>query len=187
MGRAKQTERVKTQLRANYVVVVADDFVVDVFHNGVYVPDSKRRPMLDRFGASVERIDISVSEGDWLVFNVVNNRLRWGGAYYFAAAGCFGKDEFGFVSQLKTAGWSACDSPSDVQRFIGERDYLRHQSAQAVARPWHEGTKLKRKYAGAGWDGEPVWGTRRNTWLKVVVSSQQKEVPQAAKKKRRTD
>ncbi|MBV8398694.1 MAG: hypothetical protein JOZ17_08130, partial [Acetobacteraceae bacterium] len=34
---------------------------------------------------------------DSVEFN--NNRLRWGGASYFAVAGCFARDEFGFVSR----------------------------------------------------------------------------------------
>jgi len=38
-----------------------------------------------------ERTNIQVRHGDWLVFHVANNRLRWGGSYYFAAAGLFEK------------------------------------------------------------------------------------------------
>jgi hypothetical protein len=37
---------------AQYLYTVADDFIVEVYHNGERVP------------------------GDWLVFNVVNNRLH---------------------------------------------------------------------------------------------------------------
>src|SRR4051794_3180660 len=61
---------------------VADDFIVDVYHNGLKVPDAKRTLLVEAFGATAERVDLKVRRGDWLVFNVVNNRLRWGGASY---------------------------------------------------------------------------------------------------------
>src|SRR5947207_11914800 len=78
-------------LRASYLITVADDFVADAYRNGRPIPDAKRQLLEDRFGATVERINTEVRKGDWLVFNVVNDRLRWGGAYYFAVAGCFAK------------------------------------------------------------------------------------------------
>src|ERR1044072_1633950 len=64
---------------ADRLFTVADDFIVDVYHNGVKVPDSKRTLLNEVFGAAVERIDLEVRPGDWIVFNVVNNRMRWGG------------------------------------------------------------------------------------------------------------
>jgi len=82
-----QTKSNPARLRAMHVITVADDFVVNVYHNGVRVPEAKRKLVLDRFGATIERTNIEVQQGDWLVFHVVNNRLRWGGAYYFSAAG----------------------------------------------------------------------------------------------------
>src|SRR3954451_17644250 len=72
---------------ADRIFAVADDFIVDVYHNGVKVPDAKRMLLVEVHGATAERIDIEVREGDWLVFNVVNNRLRWGGCSYFRVAG----------------------------------------------------------------------------------------------------
>lgn len=156
-------------VRAHYVVTVADDFVVEVYHNGIKVADERRHLLEERFGATVERIDVEVRKGDWLVFHVVNNRLRWGGVSYFGAAGCFARDEFGFVSDPSSGAWSACDSPRDVDRFISRRDYLRHQAAEAIANPWADGTPLMHAHAGPAWDGAPVWGTARSTWLKVVV------------------
>jgi hypothetical protein len=156
-------------LRARYVITVADDFVADVYHNGRVVPDSRRQLLLERFGATAERIELEVRRGDWLVFNVVNNRLRWGGAYYFAVAGCFAPAEFGFTSRLDDGAWSACDTPRDVDRFIAQKTYLQHRPAQPVAQPWSEGPTLMREYAGNSWDGAPVWGASRNTWIKVSV------------------
>ena len=164
-------------LQAKYLVTVTDDFIVDVYHNGRYVPDSKRALVLERFGATAERIDVEVRDGDWLVFNVVNNRLRWGGASYFAVAGCFATNEFGFVSRLDTSDWSACDDPSRVDRFISERKYLQHRRAHGITRPWHEGTKFMRQHAGSDWDGTPLWGTKRNTWIKVLVGETNTDSP----------
>src|SRR4051812_19071412 len=72
---------------ARTLIAVADDFIVDVYHNGVKVPDDRREMVEEVHGATVERIKLDVRKGDWLVFNVVNNRLRWGGASYFAVSG----------------------------------------------------------------------------------------------------
>ena len=155
--------------RAHYLITAADDFVVEVYHNGRRVPDSRRHLLLERFGATAERVDLEVRPGDWLVFNVVNNRLRWGGASYFAVAGCFARDEFGFVSRPGAGSWSACDRPADVDHFISERGYGRDRPARAVSRPWGEGDGHMRAFAGAGWKGAPVWGDTPNTWIKVLV------------------
>nr|MBA3312116.1 hypothetical protein [Planctomycetaceae bacterium] len=147
----------------------ADDFVVDVYHNGVKVPDEKRHLLEERFGATAERVDVEVRRGDWLVFHVVNNRLRWGGAKYFAVAGSFGRDEFGFASDLSSGAWSACDSPREADRFIGKRDYLRHRAASAIAIPWADGTPMMHAHAGPSWNGSPIWGAAPSTWIKVAV------------------
>src|SRR4051794_124557 len=89
---------------ANKVFTAADDFVVEVYHNGEKVPDAKRTMLEDRFGATAERIDIDVRQGDWLVFNVVNNRFRWEGASYFGVAGK-GEDGVAFVSDPADSRW----------------------------------------------------------------------------------
>lgn len=156
-------------LRANYVITVADDFVVEVYHNGKSVPESKRAMLNERFGATMERIDEPIHKGDWLVFHVVNNRLRWGGAYYFAVAGCFAKDEFGFTSTLDDGNWSACDTPRDADRFISDRRFFRHHAARAISQPWGDGINYMRTYAGNSWNGTPLWGASRSTWIKVIV------------------
>jgi hypothetical protein len=64
---------------ANYIITESDDFIVDIYHNGEVVPDSRRHMLSETFGATGERIDIQVHRGDWLVFHVVNDRFRWGG------------------------------------------------------------------------------------------------------------
>jgi len=154
---------------SQYLITVADDFIVDVYLNGERVPDARRKLLLERFGATVERIDVPVSRGDWLVFNVVNNRLRWGGAYYFAVAG-IQKDEtsVGFTTQLDSGRWSCCDNPSNVARFISDRDFLTSNAAQPVKRPWHEGDRIMSRHV-KGWAGSPLWGSTRNTWIKFVA------------------
>jgi hypothetical protein len=149
------------------VITVADDFVVEVYHNGVRVPDTKRHLLLDRFGATAESTAIEVQQGDWLVFHVVNNRLRWDGAYYFGVAGVIAPGEFGFVSELSSGRWSVCDSPASSGQFIAQKDFLSDNRAVAVERPWHEGTGLMNRYAGEAWGGVPLWGRERSTWIKV--------------------
>jgi hypothetical protein len=156
-------------LRAKYLITVADDFIADAYRNGRPIPDARRQLLEERFGATVERIDTDVHKGDWLVFNVVNDRLRWGGAYYFAVAGCFAKDELGFVSRLDDGEWSACDTPADVDRFITRKTYFQQRAAQRINQPWGDGEGLIRQYAGGAWNGVPLWGASRNTWIKVIV------------------
>lgn len=165
----KQPLSANNLLRARYLITAADDFVVDVYLNGKAVPESRRHMIEEKFGATAERIDVEVHKGDWLVFNIVNNRLRWGGAYYFAVAGCFDKDEFGFVSQRDTGDWSVCDTPRDVDRFISQKTYFRHRPAMDLTQPWAEGVNMMHNFAGNSWNGTPVWGATRNTWVKVIV------------------
>lgn len=152
---------------ATRVVTVADDFVVDVYHNGLKVPDEKRTLLVERFGATAERLDLEVRRGDWLVFNVVNNRLRWGGCSYFAVSGR-GDAGVAFTTEPTSGRWSRCDDPGKVNRFVLDRDFLSDDRAQAVANPWPEGDGLMR-FLADGWGGTPVWGKTRNTWIKYVA------------------
>ena len=164
-----QPESRSPRVRAYKVITVTDDFVVDVWLNGERVPPEKRKSLLDRFGASVEETAIEVRKGDWIVFHVVNNRLRWDGAYYFAVAGLIAQGECGFVSDLSSGNWSSCDNAALAEKFIAQKGYLANHRAVPVDRPWHEGTGLMKRYAGESWNGEPVWGRERSTWIKVVV------------------
>lgn len=156
-------------LKARYLITAADDFIVDVFLNGKPVPDAKRTLLEERFGATVERIDVEVHRGDWIVFNVVNNRLRWGGSRYLGVAGCFAPNEFGFVSDRASRNWSACDNPRDACRFIARKRFLSRQHVQIIDNPWTDGDALMRQHAGETWNGTPLWGAARNTWVKVLV------------------
>src|SRR3954464_3923074 len=66
------------EVRCKYLITVADDFVVEVYHNGKPVPDTERELLVERFGATAEKVQVAIRTGDWLVFHVVQNRLRWG-------------------------------------------------------------------------------------------------------------
>ena len=166
-------ESVKSPLRANYIVTAADDFIVEAYLNGKLIPNEKRSLLDEVYGATAEKIDVEVRKGDWLVFNVVNNQLRWNGSYYFAVAGCFAENEFGFSSQISAqkdvSCWCVCDSTRDIDRFISKRNFLSDRKPKVVATPWSAGDELMRRFAGSYWKGQPVWGARRNTWVKVIV------------------
>jgi hypothetical protein len=151
---------------AQHLFCVTDDFIVDVYHNGVKLTDDKRTLVEERFGATAERIDVEVREGDWLVFNVVNNRLRWGGCSYFAVAGR-GEAGVSFTTDRSSGRWSCCDDLGQVNRFIRERDSLTEDKARPIANPWSGGDEWMNRLAD-GWTGTPIWGKTRNTWIKFV-------------------
>jgi hypothetical protein len=154
---------------ANYVITSADDFLVSVYHNGDVVPDDRRHLISERFGATSERIDTQVKPGDWIVFHVVCDPMRWGGVRYFAAAGLFEKGEFGFVSQPDSRNWSACDDTSRAAKFIAKKDFMSNNPAQKITRLWLDGDGLMKQFAGDSWSGQPLWGRSCDTWLKFIV------------------
>jgi len=143
-------------LIATRVFIGADDFVVDVFHNGKRVPLSARTMTTERFGAIGERVDIPVREEDWIVFNVVNNQLRWGGAHYFGAAGVRDEGVVGFNSEV-SALWSVCEDPGLVPRFIAEPGFMATNLARRIESPWPDGDKMIRKHV-PDWSGYAIWG-----------------------------
>ncbi|QOV92187.1 hypothetical protein [Humisphaera borealis] len=155
---------------ATSIMIVADDFVADIFHNGKLVPADRRSLRAEIFGAQVEKVTLTLKPGDWVVFNVVNNRLRWKGSYYFAAAAMTGDGTPVYCSDLRSGNWSACDDLSKAQRFIDDPDFLRDRKAEAVRKKWGDGDKLIRKNC-PGFDGEAIWGApdSRSTWIKFVV------------------
>jgi hypothetical protein len=149
----------------------ADDFVVDVFHNGHRVPDEDRKMTSEVYGAISERTTVTVREGDWLVFNVVNNRLRWNGAYYFGVAGVDDDNTAVFASEVSEQ-WSVCEDPGDVPRFIADPRYLADRAVQRIEKPWNGGDKMIHSKV-KGWSGYPIWGspTNRNIWIKYQVKT----------------
>ncbi|MEM1297216.1 MAG: hypothetical protein AAGH89_17760 [Verrucomicrobiota bacterium] len=155
-------------LLARSMVIVAKDFVIDAYINGERIPRDRRRLLLDRYGASVERINVSVSPGDWLVFQVAHNQLRHGGSKYFAVAGCLDHGRFGFESSLASKQWTVCDDPAQAREFIVQRNSSVEieKPATAIDRPWEEGMKFMRQYGGANFSGTPLWGHEPSTWIK---------------------
>jgi hypothetical protein len=172
LGVGLGSARADEEIRANYVVTVADDFVVDVYLNGRLVPESRRHLTEEVFGATREKIDIKVTRGDWIVFHVVNDRMRWGGAYYFAAAGMINDHEAGFVSSLSSGDWSACGDPSDTNRFIEDEGFTNGQPVEKISRLWTGGVSLMKKTIGESWNGDPIWGRTqdRDVWLKMIAN-----------------
>jgi hypothetical protein len=150
---------------ATTIYAAVDDFIVDIYHNGQKIPDEKRKLVNEVFGAGAEKADVTVREGDWLVFNVVNNRLRWNGAYYFAAAGITETNTIGFATDLTSGRWSVCDDPAEAARFIAKAEHLAVNPPKPIDRPWQYGDTLMTSMA-KGWQGQPIWGTNRNTWIK---------------------
>jgi hypothetical protein len=55
-----------------------------------------------------------------------------------------------------------------VTEFIAARDYLARNAARAIENAWGDGDGLMAAVAD-GWTGRPVWGERRNTWIKFVA------------------
>jgi len=160
-------ERAKP-VRSTSILVVADDFVVDVWVNGRLVPLSSRQRLAEVFGAMTERVHVDLRDGDWVVFNVVANRMRWGGASYFGAYATDDDGQVGFVSNT-TCGWYACDDPSKVASFIEDRDAGTDRKAVAPERPWRDAKDRWRGQLGKDFPGEPVWGRTANTWIKHIV------------------
>jgi hypothetical protein len=154
---------------ATSIHIVADDFVTGIYHNGKPVPNSDRKLLAEIYGAQVERVTLELKPGDWVVFNVANNHLRWHGAYYFAAAFLSDQDKLVYPSEFRSGNWSSCDDVKEVAAFISDRDHLRDHKPQPVEKPWdrgdHEISKIE------GWNGQAMWGepTSASTWIKFIV------------------
>ncbi len=168
-------------LLATHLVTVTDDFVVEAYKNGVRIQESQRTLLNEIFGATVERMAVDVHPGDWLVFHVVNNHLRWGGSKYFAVAGMVGTNDFGFVSDPASEAWSVCDDPDHVRDFIRRRDEGTEIRASAIAKPWEEGDEHMRQNAGAGFPGKSLKFVARKNHPKPATFPV-KEVSQSAPK-----
>jgi hypothetical protein len=156
-------------LQARHLITVANDYIVEVYKNGKRIPDDKRELLEERFGATAERITVDVRKGDWLVFNVVHNRIRWGGSKYFAVAGRIDDTKIGFVSDPASQQWSVCDDPAKSAEFIRNRDAGIEVRAGAIANPWSEGDGYAKQFAGEAYAGKALWGGAPSTWIKFVA------------------
>jgi outer membrane protein assembly factor BamB len=160
-------------LVAKKVYIVVDDFVVDVWLNGVRVPDSARKPLDEIFGMLPEVIELDLHERDWIVFNVVNDRFRWGGAKYFGVCALDADGEIAFTTG-NDGTWSACDAPGAVPAFIASREVGMDRLATAfqgdatMDERWRNYFK-RDDHPKPDFTCVPVWGTERTTWIKHVV------------------
>lgn len=153
---------------ASALTLVADDFVVDVWHNGTKLGLDQRHMLAEIHGATSERVSVDVREGDWLVFHVVANRLRWNGASYFGLHATAPDGREAFVSRVNDA-WVACDEPADVAAFVANPWAGQDRGVKAPAHPWSDAPRIWRDLLGRPFEGEPVWGEAPSTWIKVVV------------------
>jgi hypothetical protein len=167
---------------ASAVQIVCDDFACDIYHNGKLIPAENRKLQAEVYGAQGELVTVDLKPGDWIVFNVVNNRLRWGGAYYFAAAGLDASGGLAFASDLRSGNWSACDDVKEVSRFVTERDYMKDHAARAIEKSWDNNNDRIRK-GNPDWNGQAIWGdpASRSTWLKYVVPGGERARPAETK------
>ena len=156
---------------AEQLLSVADDFVVDIWVNGKLLPLSARQMLVEMFGATTERVHFDLREGDWIVFHVVANRLRWGGARYFGVYAMNDDRQRAFVTKTN-GGWSACDDPSKVAEFTLDRAAGTDRPATRIKNPWSGGRGMFRgRIPEKEFPGEPIWGESASTWLKYVVPS----------------
>jgi hypothetical protein len=151
---------------ATSVLIAADDFVINVYHNGQPVSDSQFKLEGDIFGATVMRVQMDVRSGDWIVFEVANDRFRWNGSCGFAAAGLAPGGKVAFVSDTEGGHWSACDSSDKASHFISDADYLSDAGAAVPANPWMRANdEMKSR---CRWNGKIIWGASdaRHVWIK---------------------
>jgi hypothetical protein len=153
---------------ADFICTVTDDFVIDIYVNGELVPADKRKLTGERFGAQMEQIDVPIHKGDWVVFAVANNRLRWGGSYYFGAAGMTQEKRLVFQSKLGDPRWTYTDDPGAVTQLIRQRN-TRGRPVESVKVVWGDGHGLMKERTNNLWTGDPVWGAARLSWIKFIV------------------
>ncbi len=153
---------------AAFVVIVVDEVMPAVWHNGQRVPESKCQLIGDVFGATLERINITVKEDDWLVFNVASNPVRWGGATFLGVAGMITEKASSFGSSLRDGRWSYEERTDQLRAFIEQRD----TPGWPVMPPpveWDQGRSRMGDLTTQSWLGDPIWGGSHNTWIKFVA------------------
>ncbi|MEM9016456.1 MAG: hypothetical protein AAGC68_05535 [Verrucomicrobiota bacterium] len=159
---------VATGVIAKELTLVAKDFVIEIYHNGRRLRREERKMVLDRFGATAEKVRVEVMPGDWLVFHVAVNRLRHGGSRYFGVTGHRDDGQVGFTSRVSEA-WSSCDHPALSHDFTHLREAGTESRVVAIEKEWHEGKKFMEQYSGTKWTGDAIWGSAASTWLKFRV------------------
>ena len=153
---------------ADFICTVTDDFVIDIYVNGELVPAEKRKLTGETFGAQAEQIDVPIHRGDWVVFAVTNNRLRWGGSYFFGAAGMTKEKRLVFQSKLGDPRWTYTDDPASVLQFVRQRN-MRGRPVESPKVIWDRGQGQMKERTNNLWSGDPVWGAARLSWIKFIV------------------
>jgi len=154
---------------ARDLMVVANSFVVDVWHNGERVPRDARKMIGNPAGAVTERVTCDVLPGDWLVFHVVASpSLKASDRYFGCAARRFDKT-VAFVSSSATGNWFVCDDLADVRAFVASRDAGTGNPARAQAAPWSGAATRWQSALRAAFAGQALWGDQPSTWIKVHV------------------
>lgn len=160
---------------ATSLLLAADDFVMNVYLDGKKVPSSDYSLLDENFGAAFLRVRVAVHAGDWLVFNVANDRFRWGGSCGLAVAGLYhGRSVF--VSRAKSPRWRSCSKISHVPAFIAERRSYNGQPAVIPRVPYRwtwDSVNSKCDFKR----GQVIWagGNAANVWLKYRVPSYRKD------------
>ena len=160
------------ELVASNVVVAADDFVINVYHNGQIVPDTHFKLENEIYGATVMRIRMDIHPGDWIVFEVANDRFRWDGNCAFAAAGLKDNGQTAFASDTDSGHWSACDSTDKASHFISDAAYGADSGVVVPRRPWTRAADEVRKLC-PDWQGKIIWcdSDARHIWIKFALSA----------------
>ena len=154
---------------ADSLLIAADDFVTDVYLNGKRLPNRDYDLLVENFGATMMQVHVSIYPGDWLVFNVSNDRFRWGGASGLAVAGLL-RGHTSFTSQINSPLWCSCVNLAQVPAFIANRNSL---MARPVVRPRNPYRWVWNSVNGKCnfKNGKIIWakGRRANVWIKYRV------------------
>jgi hypothetical protein len=153
---------------AHYLQIVSSEMVTDVYQNGKIVPAKQHVLQAEIFGAQIERVNIEIHEGDWIVFHAVNNDLRGGFPRYFVAAAMADSQHSVFQSETESGQWFRCDTLERVPAFISNRNDHGDGKPRLVTVHWGDGDKQIAEKV-PDWSGEPIWGVSHEPWLKYIV------------------
>lgn len=159
---------------ADSLLLAADDFVMNVYLDGKKIPSRYYSLLSENFGATFMRVRVAVHAGDWLVFNVANDRFRWGGSAGLAVAGLY-HGQTVFVSRANSPRWRSCSKISHVPAFIAQRESYNEQPA-VIPRVPYDWTRDSVKSKCDFKRGQVIWasGNAVNVWLKYRVPRFQK-------------
>ncbi len=150
---------------AKYVEFAAESFVTEIWLNGLRVPDAARKRVATRDGVAYDRLELEIREGDWLVFQVANDRAR--GEGFLAAWGLDNDGKTVFQSSA-TDGWFVCEEPGRAHAFVASKDGKGAYPAtpSSTAKLMSISKEPKEHRLG----GEPLRARSGTTWIKCVVS-----------------